>query len=113
MSLRSNSYDRAFGFDRRDVQAHLLAKAPGQEAAHAVRLPAGSFHQGLEGRPAGTLQQVENLGGFAALAPPPLASPALAFVRAFGPFLARLSFFSAYHFIDAPRPPPKGPPKKK
>lgn len=53
---------------RGDFDAHFLAKRPRKESAHRVRLPAGGFHQFLGGRAAGSLQQVDNLGGFAAVA---------------------------------------------
>ena len=52
---------------RGDVEAHLLAQDPGQEAADRVGLPAGGFHEFLPAGSARPSQQVENLGGFTAL----------------------------------------------
>src|ERR1017187_10227530 len=51
-----------------DRQPHLLAQDAGQEPADRVRLPAGGFHKFLPGGAARALQQVEDLGGLAALA---------------------------------------------
>ena len=59
---------RVLGFGGRDRQAHLLPQGAGQEPTDRVRLPAGGFHEFLQGGAAGVLQQVEDLGGLAALA---------------------------------------------
>src|ERR1039457_3679145 len=50
-----------------DRQPHLLAQGTGQEPADRVRLPAGGFPEFLRGGAARALQQVEDLGGLAAL----------------------------------------------
>src|ERR1039457_7174436 len=51
-----------------DREPHLLAQDAGQEPADRVRLPAGGFPEFLQGGAARALQQVEALGGLAALA---------------------------------------------
>ena len=66
-----------------DGQAHLLADSPRQEPADGMRLPAGGFHQFLGCCAAGPLQQVQDLGGLAAVA------GAGGFLLAFGRFLRR------------------------
>ena len=71
----------------RDGQPHLLAHGPGQEAADGMRLPAGGFHQFLGGDAARPLQQVQDLGGLAAVAR--LGLGGLGFLRALGRFLGR------------------------
>src|ERR1035438_5063366 len=48
-------------------QPHLLPDRPGQESAHRMRLPSGSFLEFFGSGAAGPLQQVEDLGGLAAL----------------------------------------------
>lgn len=49
-------------------QAHLLAQDPRNKPSDRVSLPAGGFHQIRSGGATGALQQVKELGGFAALA---------------------------------------------
>jgi hypothetical protein len=56
------------GLGGRHRQSHLLAQGTGHKAPDRVRLPAGGFHELLQGGAAGALQQVEDLGGLAALA---------------------------------------------
>jgi hypothetical protein len=56
------------GLGRRDGQAHLPAPDPGDKSSHRVSLPAGGFHQIRPGSATRALQQVKELGGFAALA---------------------------------------------
>ena len=48
------------------AEAHLFAKRAANKPADAVRLPFGRCHQLLQGGSAGTLQQIQNLCGFAA-----------------------------------------------
>src|ERR1017187_7265543 len=57
----------ALGLGGRDRQPHLLAQDAGQEPSDRMRLPAGGFHEFLPGGASGAFQQVEDLGGFAAL----------------------------------------------
>src|ERR1035441_9129465 len=69
----ASAFDRvaallALSLGGRDRQPHLLAQGARQEPTDRVRLPAGGFHEFLQGGAAGAFQQVENLGGFAALA---------------------------------------------
>src|SRR4029077_6162817 len=69
----ASAFDRvaalpALGLGGLDCQAHLLAQRTGQEPTDRVRLPAGGFREFLQGGAAGVLQQVEYLGGLAALA---------------------------------------------
>src|ERR1035437_2554626 len=70
---RASAFDRGaalfvFGLGGRDRQPHLLAQGAGHKPADRVRLPAGGFHEFLQGGAAGALQQAEDLGGLAALA---------------------------------------------
>src|ERR1039458_7230052 len=51
-----------------DRQPHLLAQGAGQEPSDRVRLPSGGFPEFLARGAARAFQQVEDLGGFAALA---------------------------------------------
>jgi hypothetical protein len=51
-----------------DRQPHLLADGSGQETPYGMRLPAGGFHDFLQGGAAGLLQEVQDLPGLAALA---------------------------------------------
>src|ERR1017187_2786122 len=52
----------------RDRQPQLLADGSGEEAPERMRLPAGGLHQVLQGGAVGALEQVQDLGGLAALA---------------------------------------------
>jgi hypothetical protein len=52
----------------RNGQAHLFPQGSADEPADAVRLPASGFQQLLRGGSAGPLEQVQDLGGLAALA---------------------------------------------
>ena len=54
----------AWVLERFDLETELLAQGSGDEAANAVRLPAGCAHQVLQGCSAGALQQGHNLGLF-------------------------------------------------
>src|ERR1035437_8141340 len=65
-------------FGGRYFQAHLLAQDAGDKSPNRVSLPAGGFHEIRAGGATGALQQVQELGSFAALA-------------AIGGLLARLS----------------------
>src|ERR1019366_10210184 len=56
------------GLGGRDGQAHLLAQDAGDKSSDRVSLPAGGFHQIRPGSATRALQQVEEFGGFAALA---------------------------------------------
>src|SRR6266404_7634906 len=47
-----------------DLEAQLLAQGSGDEAANAVRLPAGCAHQVLQGYAAGAFQQRHDFGLF-------------------------------------------------
>src|ERR1017187_214063 len=49
-------------------QPQLLADGPGEEAPKRMRLPAGGLHQFLQGGAVGAFEQVQDLGGLAALA---------------------------------------------
>ena len=51
-----------------DVETHLLANRPRQEATRRMRLPAGGFHQFLRRRSARPLQQFQDRGCLAAVA---------------------------------------------
>src|SRR6266849_5573612 len=57
----------ACGLEGLDLEAQLLAQGAGDEAANAVRLPAGCAHQVLQGCAAGAFQQGHNLGLFGVL----------------------------------------------
>ena len=57
-----------FGFAGSDVQPHLPSQNARDKSSNRVSLPAGGFHQIRPSGSAGSLQQVEKLGGFAALA---------------------------------------------
>src|SRR5207245_11134387 len=59
---------RAVAFGRGNGQAHFLSQGAGQEATHRVGLPVGGFHEVVKGGSAGPFQQVQDLGGVAALA---------------------------------------------
>src|ERR1039458_5622317 len=50
---------------RHDRQPHFLAQGAGHESTDGVGLPAGSFHDLLDGRAAGPPQKVQNFGGLA------------------------------------------------
>lgn len=50
-----------------DRQTHFLTHGAGQEPANRMRLPAGRFRQFLQRDTVGPLQEVEHLGGFAAV----------------------------------------------
>src|ERR1035441_8125291 len=52
----------------RDRQPQLLADGSGEEAPERMRLPAGGLHQFLQGGAVGAFEQVQDLGGLAALA---------------------------------------------
>src|SRR5205085_12185829 len=52
----------------RDGQPHLLADRARQKTANAVRLPGRSFHQFLQRGSVRPFQQVQDLGGLAAVA---------------------------------------------
>src|ERR1035437_1806749 len=52
----------------RDRQLQLLADGSGEEAPERMRLPAGGLHQFLQGGAVGAFEQVQDLGGLAALA---------------------------------------------
>src|SRR5579862_8908213 len=69
-----------------NVQAHLLTDGPGQEPAHGMRLPAAGFLEFLGGRATRPFQQVEDLGGLAAI---PCGSALLFALARFGRFLGR------------------------
>jgi hypothetical protein len=56
-----------FGLGRRHGQPHLLTDRTGQEPADGMRLPASGFHQFLGGYAARPLQQIQDLGGLAAV----------------------------------------------
>src|ERR1035441_2172921 len=69
----ASAFDRvaalpALALGGRDRQPHLLAQGARQEPADRVRLPAGGFPEFRPCSAAGASQQVEDLGGFAALA---------------------------------------------
>jgi len=55
------------GFRGCDREPELLAHSPGQESAHAMRLPASRFHQLSQGRSIGPLQQIEDGSGLTAV----------------------------------------------
>ena len=55
-------------FGRRDFQAHLPAQHARNKSPYRVSLPAGGFHEICAGGATGALQQVQELGSFAALA---------------------------------------------
>jgi len=55
-------------FGGRYDQAHFLAISSGQESPHGMRLPARRFHQLLGGDTVRPPEQVQDHGGFAALA---------------------------------------------
>src|SRR6266446_6130679 len=57
----------AWVLERFDLETELLAQGAGDEAANAVRLPAGCAHQVLQGSAAGAFQQGHNLGLFCVL----------------------------------------------
>src|SRR6266478_199725 len=57
----------ASGLEGLDLEAQLLAEGSRDEAANAVRLPAGCAHQVLQGCAAGAFQQGHNLGLFGVL----------------------------------------------
>src|SRR5205807_3115632 len=57
----------AFGLEGLDLESEFLAQGSGNEAAHAVRLPAGCAHEVLQGRAAGAFQQGYDLGLFRVL----------------------------------------------
>src|SRR5712692_55359 len=57
----------ACGLKGLDLEAQLLAEGSRDEAANAVRLPAGCAHQVLQGCAAGAFQQGHNLGLFGVL----------------------------------------------
>jgi len=50
------------------AQAHLLAQLPADESPHAVGLPAGLTHQGLQTGSCGPFEQGDYLGGFGVFA---------------------------------------------
>src|SRR5579862_6839657 len=69
----ASAFDRVaplpvLGLGGRDCQAHLLAQNTGDKSSDRVSLPAGGFHEILPGGATGALQQVKELGGFAAVA---------------------------------------------
>src|SRR5205085_2897150 len=51
-----------------ELQPHLFADRPGQEATDAVGLPPGGFHQLLQAGPIRAFEQVENFSHLAAVA---------------------------------------------
>ena len=53
---------------RNDGQAHLPGDCPRQEPADGMRLPSAGFLQFLRGGAALPLQQIDDPGGFAAVA---------------------------------------------
>lgn len=55
------------GFGRSDLEAHLLAHGPRQEAADRMWLPVGRFHELLQRGPVRTPEQPEDLSSFAPL----------------------------------------------
>src|SRR5260370_16238171 len=80
---------RVLGLRGGDRPPHLLPQGAGQEPTNRVRLPAGGFHEFLQGGAAGVLQQVEYLGGLAALAGAGCLLGRLGRPRAFGSPLRR------------------------
>ncbi len=48
-----------------NVEAHFLAQGAGEEAAHGVGLPVGSFHEVVQSHAARPLQQVQDFGRLA------------------------------------------------
>ena len=58
----------ALAFCGRERQAHFLPDCSGQEPANGMWLPARGFHQLFQSGTAGPLQQIQDLGCFAALA---------------------------------------------
>jgi len=54
-------------FRGRDRQAHLLANGSRQKTTYAMRLPTSRLHQLGQASSVGSFQQIENLGGFAAV----------------------------------------------
>jgi len=81
------SFDRVgplaiLGLGRGDRQPQLLANGSRQEPAHGMRHPASRLLKLLGARSARALQQIENLGGLAAVA------GAGGFLRALGRFLS-------------------------
>ena len=72
-----------FALGGNNGQAHLLTDGAGQEAADGMRLPSAGLLKLLRCCAARPLQQVQDFGGFAAVA------GAGGFLRAFGRFLGR------------------------
>lgn len=55
-------------FDGLHPQTHAFAELAAEEATHAVRLPAGGFHEGLQARSRGAFEQCDDAGGLGSLA---------------------------------------------
>jgi hypothetical protein len=58
----------AITLGRRNGQSHLLPDRPRQEPTNRMRQPARGLHEFLRGDPAGPLEQIQDLGGLAAIA---------------------------------------------
>jgi hypothetical protein len=86
----------------RHGQPHLFADRPREEAANRMFLPARQLHQFLERRAVRSLQQVQDLGGLAAVAGGngALLAPRCRFLG-LGRFFAGLAFLLALAFLGA------------
>src|SRR6266566_193947 len=67
----TSSFDRVASFSVRrfrglDGEAHFLSHRAADETAHAMGLPFGACHEVLQGGSTGPLEQLHNLGRFAA-----------------------------------------------
>src|SRR6266852_340720 len=68
---RTSNFDRVASFSVRrfrglDGEAHFLSQRAADETAHAVGLPFGYCHEVLQGDSMRALEQIHNLGRFAA-----------------------------------------------